>query len=149
MTETRVSERMEALLLEVVLDARSHERNGDRHTLADYEESRTALLSAIAEIEQRAEAVYDCGTSSCLCGGLLEPLHGGQHTNGPCQCTPRQLRQAVVLARQRAEKWRELALALWAQAEACRNGYDECRERDDRSDAAIAALGNEWDEAVK
>lgn len=103
-------------------------RHDSRFNVMDYD-SVDHLLSAIAEIEQRAEKAEQ--ERDLL---LKEPenrLDGYRELGSQC----------AILA-ERADKWKEAAVAIH-EAAMCARGIVLTK----RVEAAFAALGDEWDEA--
>lgn len=130
MTEPKVSERMQTLITQAFMSTHCFECTCDGEKNPTIEtRDRLTLVSAIAEIEQRAEKAEQ--ERDLL---LKEPenrLDGYRELGSQC----------AILA-ERADKWKEAAVAIH-EAAMCARGIVLTK----RVEAAFAALGDEWDEA--
>ena len=143
--QPKVSERMERLVIAYALTV-AYPTEPQKVNAA-----RCALLSAIAEIEQRAEKA---GASAETIEVLADVIrkHHADIVIADAKGEPKADDDTWVVCainelgkqRERAEKWKEAAVAIH-EAALCMKGIVLTK----RVAAAFVALGDEWDEATR
>lgn len=149
MTEPKVSKKIETLLTEYAL-AVVYSATNDGLGSKEVGQTRRALLSAIAEIEQRAgEIDFFASIVQKHYADIVMPTVEDRSAAKPSDwinCAILELGNQ----HKRAEKWKEAAVAFYqCSRELADIGCKDFALTNNRLDAAIAALGDEWDEAIK
>lgn len=130
MSGPKTSERMAELIGRLIADA--HKLSLSELMCGNFEQ---ALVTAIAELEQENAHLRAYRDSKPPCHHSI---------SGIVRCDA-----CYIELRTECDQWRECAVALWAQAEACRRGDDECATSNCRVNDALEDLGSKWNEAMK